>query len=102
MSRTATKRSWGRRGFLKGVGASALGTAAVVFGTPDSAAAHYNHYGCCHLVLTASSYSRCRDSGNRYIWSCSYSGQCRTCLCCEAMTPYGSIWASAYSCGPYC
>lgn len=105
MSSTATKRGprrWGRRGLLKGFGAGALGTAAVVFGTPGQASAHYNHYECCHLVLSASSYSRCADASSNYIWGCSYSGQCRTCTCCEALTPYGTVWASAYSCANYC
>lgn len=103
MSTTPSKpsRRWARRGFLKTVGASALGTAAVVFGTPGQASATYK-YECCNLMFRPSiTYSQCRNSYDNYIWSCS-AGGCRTCSCCEAKTPYGSTWASAYTCGNYC
>jgi hypothetical protein len=98
-----TASRWrGRRGLLKGVGASALATAAVVFGKPDQAAAHGVHRACFHLVLQPTDWSRCANPNNwpsPYIWSCTHCPVSHCCMqyqCCEAPTPTGTVWASAY------
>lgn len=90
------KSKVGRRTLLGGFGASALATAAVVFGTGKAASAHYNHYGCCHLVFLPSSYSTCRANRN-YTWYCQATAT-RGCGCCERVNSSGTIIASAYSC----
>lgn len=90
---------WGRRGLLKGFGASALATAAVVFGSPGRAEAHGVHRACCHLVLSPSTWSLCANASDNYIWSCNYSPVhyiCTRYQCCEAFTPYGTVSRSAY------
>lgn len=88
----------GRRGFLKGIGASALATAAVVFGA--GRAAHAYTVGCCHLWNPPSSWTNCAGKADRYIWTC-YVRTSPTCdrpyQCCEAgKKPYGGWTWSAY------
>jgi hypothetical protein len=90
------KRRVGRRGLLRGVGAGALATSAVVFGTSQPASAHEKHYACCHLVFTPSSYATCRDSKN-YTWYCRWT-QTTGCGCCERIGSSGNYTASAYHC----
>lgn len=93
----APRRS-GRRGFLKGVGASALATAAAVFGRPDAAQAY--QVACCSLAVPPSSWSSCSSRSDRYIWSCTKAtpyGVCYRYQCCDAgKTPYGTWTVSAW------
>ncbi len=93
--RQPAPRRWGRRNFLKGVGASALATAAVVFGTQSPAQA----YACCHLASPAKPWKECY-SRRQYIWSCTHPtpyGTCYRYQCCEAgCSPYGTCSYSAY------
>ena len=84
----------GRRNILRGIGASALATSAVVFGTSKAASA--GNYACCNLVYPPSSYSTCRNSKN-YTWYCQWT-QTVGCGCCERKNSSGAIIASAYSC----
>jgi hypothetical protein len=86
---------WGRRGFLRAVGASALGTAMVVFGSPGRADAAYKVF-CCNLEYQPTiSYETCRNSSN-YTWVCTTAT--KTCLCCEQQNSQGYYVASAYKC----
>lgn len=96
MQENQPKRRVGRRSLLRGVGAGALATSAVVFGTGQPAAAHFKHYGCCHLVFTPGSYTSCTRDHN-YLWFCQ-SSPTRGCGCCERLNNSGAIIASAYSC----
>jgi len=93
-----TPRRWGRRGFLKGAGASALATAAVVFGKQSAAQAQVQA-ACCFLERPPSSWSYCYDHRD-YIWACTkYTpyGVCYRYECCEAAcSPYGTCAYSAY------
>ncbi|MEU8264993.1 twin-arginine translocation signal domain-containing protein [Micromonospora sp. NPDC048999] len=85
--------AWGRRGFLKTIGASALGTAMVIFGTPGRAEAGPF---CCNLAFSPSiSYDSCRASSN-YTWVC--MTDTKTCQCCEKKNSSGQYTASAYFC----
>jgi hypothetical protein len=84
----------GRRGLLKGAGASALATSAVMFGTPGRAEADYKHYACCHLYLHPTSWSYC-VSGYNYIWGCTWSNG-RSYQCCERYHTMGWVERSAY------
>lgn len=86
--------AWGRRGFLRAVGASALGTAMVVFGSPGRADAYTVE--CCNLAFPPSiSYDTCRASSN-YTWVC--ITPIKTCWCCEKKDNSGRFTASAYTC----
>ncbi|MET8279892.1 hypothetical protein [Micromonospora sp. NPDC005174] len=92
------KRASGpRRRFLGTIGASALATSAVLFGSPERASATYN-IGCCHLSFVPSvSYSTCINSPRYYTWYCSTST--RTCGCCEVKNSSGTANVkSAYYC----
>ncbi|HEY8472610.1 MAG TPA: hypothetical protein VIL37_08235 [Natronosporangium sp.] len=91
-------RRTGRRGFLKGIGASALATSAVVFGTQRAAQAYT--VGCCNLALPPSSWSTCNSKSDKWIWSCRHTAPHGTCYryqCCEAgYTPWGTSTISAW------
>jgi hypothetical protein len=87
-----------RRGFLRGVGASALATAAVVFGLGRPAEAV--QVGCCHLGSSAGAWSTCASRSDRYIWRCRmwtpYGACYRAYECCDAgRTPWGTWTISA-------
>jgi hypothetical protein len=96
--RSSAPRRPGRRGFLKGVGASALATAAAVFGRPDAAQAY--QYACCSLAVPASSWSSCANMSDRYIWTCTQAAPHGTCYryqCCDAgKTPWGTWTVSSW------
>jgi hypothetical protein len=69
---------------LKAIGASALATAAVVFGRAEAAQANY---ACCALRASPSSWSSCANGSNVYIWQCTQTtpyGVCYRYECCEA------------------
>lgn len=96
-SRPARPRT-GRRGFLKGIGASALATSAVVFGAQRPAQAYTA--ACCNLAVPPSSWSTCANKSDKWIWSCTKStpyGVCYRYQCCEAgKTPWGTNTISAW------
>ncbi|MEU2615148.1 hypothetical protein ABZ570_26750 [Micromonospora sp. NPDC007271] len=85
-----------RRRFLGGVGASALATSAVLFGSAERASATYD-IACCHLRFVPSvSVATCR-SGCHYNWYCSTAT--KSCSCCEVKNcSTGAYTKSAYSC----
>jgi hypothetical protein len=89
-------RAFGRRGLFRAAGASALATAATVFGRPG--AAHAYTVACCNLRTSPSSWNTCYYGSDRYIWSCTKStpyGVCYRYQCCEAdwkQTPWGSYY----------
>jgi hypothetical protein len=93
-----TKGRLGRRGFMKGVGASALGTAAMVFGTPRAAQAYTVQ--CCHLAVPPSGWNDCASRSDRYIWKCNKAqphGTCYRFECCDGgKTPWGTWTVSAW------
>jgi hypothetical protein len=95
---TPTPRRPGRRGFLKGVGASALATAAAVFGRPGAAQAV--QAACCSLAVPPGSWSTCSNASDRYIWQCTQVtpyGVCYRYQCCDAgKTPWGTWTISAW------
>lgn len=75
------KRWFGRRGFLRGIGAGGLATAATVFGFAPSASAVVR-VGCCTICCSPThSLSEC-ETGNYYVWTCTNS-TIGTCYCCE-------------------
>ncbi len=87
-------RRFGRRGILKGLGAGALATSAVVFGAPGTANAA--NYACCNLVHSPSSYTSCKNARPNYIWTCRWTST-TGCSCCEKGSS-GNYTASAYKC----
>lgn len=95
-------RRWipGRRGFLAGVGASGLATAATIFGQATPASALVNA-GCCNLCFSPShSVSQC-ETGTYYVWSCPYGSEFLYCNCCEHGTSGDNcigVTYSSYSC----
>jgi hypothetical protein len=92
----STAGSPSRRRFLGTLGASALATSAVVFGSAEAASATYR-YACCNLVYRPTiSTVTCRATCN-YTWYC--SAPPRSCTCCERKScSSGAINASAYYC----
>ncbi|MCM4080892.1 hypothetical protein [Paractinoplanes hotanensis] len=94
MQDTDRARRFGRRKLLKGVGAGALATSAVVFGAPGTANAA--NYACCSLVFAPSSYSACAGASKKYIWTCRWTST-TGCSCCEKGTS-PNYTASAYRC----
>lgn len=94
----STPRRWGRRNFLKGAGASALATAAVVFGKQGTAHAVVKA-ACCNLAGPPGSWNSCYNYQD-YIWKCTYLTPYGTCYryeCCEGgCSPYGTCSYSAY------
>jgi hypothetical protein len=81
------KRRWKltRRGFLGGVGATGLATAAVAFGPAVSAEALVDVL-CCHLCKYPSGGQlQCQNHAHSYTWYCSVvvSGRLYECTCCE-------------------
>jgi hypothetical protein len=85
-----------RRGFLTGLGAGGLTAASAIFGSEPAAAASC---GCCFLTHCPpnTDMGSCRSYSDHYVWSCSVNNYL-WCSCCEDHTPYGTNWASAYSC----
>jgi hypothetical protein len=93
-------RKSGRRSVLKGIGASALATATVVFGTTKAAQAASQ--ACCHLSNPpGGAWSTCANASDKWIWTCTQAtpyGACYRYGCCEAgHTPYGTNTISAWS-----
>jgi hypothetical protein len=83
----------GRRGFLWGLGAGALATAAVVFGAARGATAAPNT-GCCVWHGGSGTFEQCAARPGRYIWRCQIKTPWGTCVeareCCDAdRKPYG-------------
>jgi hypothetical protein len=89
MTATGKTSARGRRQFLRGVGASGLAAAAVVFGRQQAALASActgNHL-CCNLALPYAPGRYCY-TGHYYSWvcSCSKNGFAYSCECCENYT----------------
>lgn len=98
---TGTKRRFGRRVVLKGIGVGGLATAATVFGFAPAASAR-GIYGCCRLCCQPGATHPVSDCihGSYYIWTC--TGTQGSCQCCEHNNPCyygcGPMHWSAYSC----
>jgi hypothetical protein len=87
MAAASGKRRWKltRRGFLGGVGATGLATAAVAFGPAVSSEALVDVL-CCTLFRSPSGgQTQCMNHAHSYTWYCSISVDNRfyECTCCE-------------------
>lgn len=86
----------GRRGFLAGIGASGLATAATLFGQATPAYATVPA-GCCNLCFKPShSLSQC-ETGTYYMWACAYNSDFLFCYCCEHGTSGANCSGVTYS-----
>ncbi len=93
-SNSTPHRPPSRRGFLKGIGATGVAVAAVMFGASEARAGNYN---CCNLLYPLEPYNACRSAPcfTNYIWTCGgYDWFGQTCYCCEDWQCH----RSAYSC----